>query len=118
MAAALTVGTIFVRGHGASGQATNALRLADGLAAGAARLGHLPEEGPKNQAKIPAAVAGVGLLLLLSQAMVWNPGGEERFELVEGGAGGGAQAVDWGPEGLRPSREVRSPVRTVLILSY
>ena len=37
---------------------------------------------------------------------------------VKPAVNGGAQAVDLGPEGLRPSREVRSHVRTVLILSY
>lgn len=116
--AALAVGTGFIRGNGASVESTGALGLADGFAAGAADLGHLPEKSPKDQAQIPTAIAGVGLFFLLSQPVAGNPWGEERFELVEGGAGGRAQAMDLCPEGLRPRREVRCHLGTVLILSY
>jgi hypothetical protein len=78
--------------------------LDDGLAAGGARLGDLPQEGPEDQAEVPAAVAGVGTFVLLGQAVVWDPDLEEGLKLVEGGLGGRAQLVEllgeeWGEGG-------------------
>jgi len=42
---------------------------------------------------MPAAATGMGALLLLGEAPVRDPPGEEQLELVEGGGGGGAAAV-------------------------
>src|SRR5438132_6085407 len=64
VAAALAVGTALVGRDRACSQSANALRLANGFAAGTARLSHLPEEGPKDQAQIPAPIAGVRLFFL------------------------------------------------------
>ena len=61
---------------------------------------------------------GVLALILLSQAPVQNPRVKEQFELVEGGAEGGAQALDLSSEAAGPFREVRCCHRTVFILSY
>jgi hypothetical protein len=63
-------------------------------AAGGASLGDLPEEGPEDQAEVPAAVAGVGSFILLGQAVVGDPGLKEGLKLVEGGLGGRTQLVD------------------------
>ncbi len=54
-------------------------------------MGDLPQEGPEDQAKVPAAVAGVGSLLLLGEAVMGNPRFKEGLELVDGGLGGGAE---------------------------
>ena len=66
----------------------------DGLAAGSAGLGDLPQEGPEDQAEVPATVAGVGPLVLLGQAVGKDPGFEEGLELVESGVGGGAELFE------------------------
>jgi len=68
--------------------------LVDGLTAGGVRLGDLPQEGPEDRAEVPAAVAGVGALVLLGQAVVRDPGFKEGLELVEGGLGGGAELLE------------------------
>jgi hypothetical protein len=57
-------------------------------------LSDLPEEGPENQAQIPAAVAGVFVFILLGQVPAGDKGGKESFELMEGRTDGGAQAVE------------------------
>jgi hypothetical protein len=42
----------------------------------------------------------------LGQAMAGDPGRKESFELMEGGAGGGAEAMDLNPEGRRQKGKV------------
>ena len=106
LGASLAVGTGFIRGDGSLEQAAEILGLADGLAAGTARLGDLPEEDPEDQPQIPTAIAGMGVLLLLREAMARDKAPEEGLELVEGGAGSGAQACDLSGEAAGPKREV------------
>ena len=85
-----------------------ALGLADGLPAGAARLSDLPEEGPEDQAQGPAPLAGKGFFFARSQAERTNPGAEEGFQLVQGGAIGAAETTKVGGKTARPEREVGS----------
>jgi hypothetical protein len=90
----LAVGAGFIRGAAASVDQAKRLGLANGFAARGPGLSDLPEESPKDQAQISATVTGVFLLVLLSQVPAGDKRGEERFELVEGGAEGRAQAVE------------------------
>jgi hypothetical protein len=81
-------------------------------------LADLPEEGPEDQPEVPAPVAGVLALILLGQAPAGDPRGKERFELVEVGAQGGAQALDLSGESAGQSRKVRchkESIYTVLL---
>src|SRR5205085_7970243 len=73
---------------------TDRLGLADGFAAGGARLTDLPEESPEDQTQIPAAVAGMLMLVLLGQVTTGNKSSEQSLELMEGRTGGGAQAAE------------------------
>ncbi len=82
------------------------LGLADGFAAGAARLGDLPQERPEDQTEIPATVAGVVAVILLGEAPGGNPGTKQALELVHGGRGAGAQAVELAGEPVGPEREI------------
>jgi hypothetical protein len=97
LVAGLAVGTGLVGGQGSLLDLAEVARLVDGLAAGGARLGDLPPEGPEGEGEVPAAVGGVGPLLLLGEAVVGHPGFKEGLELVAGGLGGGAEL--WELEG-------------------
>ena len=101
----LAIGTGGVGGRAALG-VRQGLGLADGFPAGGPGLGDLPEEGPEDQAQIPAAIARVSALVLLGQPPVGDPGGKERFELVQGGRAG-AQATQVPGKAVGPEREVR-----------
>ena len=116
----LTVGAVFIGWNVAMQQTAEVLSLADGFAAGTARLGDLPQERPENQAQIPAAVAGMGVILLLGEAMSGDKDSEESLELVDSGAAGGAQAFELSGKASGPQREVRCHIDsayTVLLTS-
>lgn len=100
------IGAILVGRGFAAEQATGALSLANGFAAGTARLGHLPEEGPEDQMQIPASVAGEGLVLALSQQIGADPAAEDGLQLMELSAGGGAEATVLGGETASPKRKI------------
>jgi hypothetical protein len=101
------------------GAQTKDLGLANGFTAGRASLRDLPEEAPKNQPQIPAAVAGVIALGLLVQGGVWDPGRKETLELVQGGSGRRAQTLELGGEGRGPSgKEWSIHTGTAYILSH
>lgn len=85
MTAGLAVGAGGVGGLGPFLEEAEVAGLIDGLAAGGARLGDLPQEGPEDQAEVPAAVAGMGSLVLLGEAVMGDPRFKEGLELVEGG---------------------------------
>ncbi len=106
LAPALAVRAAFIGRGVSSRQSADGLRLTNGFAAGAAGLGHLPEVGPEDQAQIPAAIPGVLLVFLLGQAMAGDAGRKESFELMEGGAGGRAEAMEVNPEGRRSKGKV------------
>jgi len=87
--------------------------------AGGARLGDLPQEGPEDQAEVPAAVAGMGSLVLLGEAVMGDPSFKEGLELVEGGLGGGAEFLKLLGEERGEGGDVGVVIiRTALILSY
>jgi hypothetical protein len=77
--ARLAIGAGFIGRNGATQQVAKALGLANGLSAGTAGLSDLPEESPKDQAKVPTAIAGMSFLILLSQSVTGQPGSEEGF---------------------------------------
>jgi hypothetical protein len=108
LAAGLAVGTGFLRGLGALVELAEVAGLEDGLPAGSPGLGDLPEEGPEDQAEVPAAVAGVGALVLLGQAVVGDPGFKEGLELMEGSLGGGAEVLELLREERGEGREIGS----------
>ena len=116
-AARLAKRTGLVRRRFSAGQPATGLGLADGFPAGGPGLGDLPAEGPEPQAEVPAPVAGMSACLLLGQAPARDKRREEQFELVAGGAQGGAPALDLGGEVAGPEWKIRRP-RTVIILSY
>ena len=107
VAARLAVGAAFIRGHGAAFELAVALGLANGFAASTPDLGDLPEISPKDQPEVPEPIARVGAIVLLGQPMGRNPGTQEQLELMESGAGGGAEAMDLSSKGPLPGREVR-----------
>jgi len=82
-------------------------------------LGDLPQEGPEDQAEVPAAVAGMGSLVLLGEAVMGDPSFKEGLELVEGGLGGGAEFLKLLGEERGEGGDVGVVIiRTALILSY
>jgi hypothetical protein len=56
---------------------TDGLGLANGVTAGTARVGDLPEKGPENQPQRPAAISGMLALVLLGESEVANPSPKE-----------------------------------------
>jgi hypothetical protein len=83
-----------------------ALSLANGFATRTAALGDLPEEGPEDQAQGPKPPAGVRALLLLGQSPVGDPPAKEAFELMQAGAGAGAETMELLGEAAGPGDEV------------
>src|SRR5688572_10741341 len=67
----------FIRGNRPPIELAETLGLADGFAAGTTRLAYLPEEGPKDQVKVPATIAGVLFFLLLGKTPAGDPGSKE-----------------------------------------
>jgi hypothetical protein len=94
LAAGLAIGTGFVGGLRTFLELAEVAGLDNGLAAGSTSLGDLPQEGPEDQAKVPATVAGVGTFVLLGQTGVGNPRFKEGLELMEGGLGGRAEVLE------------------------
>jgi len=77
LAPGLAVGTAFVWRDGLPAEPTDALGLANGVPAGAAGVGDLPEKGPENQPEGPAAISGMLSLILLGEPEMADPGTEE-----------------------------------------
>ena len=89
---------------------TESLGLANGFAAGRTGLSDLPKESPEYQPQVPAAVAGVFVLVLLGQEPTRDKGVKESFKLVEGRTDGGAQAVELGVKAAGQRGKIRSHV--------
>ena len=94
LAASYAIGTGVIGRSFAAGRRRQGLSLADGFAAGGADLSDLPQECPEDQAKVPQAVARMGPVVLLGQSKARDVVGQEGFELMEGGAQGGAKPMD------------------------
>jgi hypothetical protein len=105
--ARLAVRTLLVGRQGQALILTPGLGLSDRLTTGSAALGDLPQKGPKDQAQVPAAIPGMRPIILLSQTPVGNPGREEQLEVVQGGAGAGAQFSKLAVKAASPIGEIR-----------
>jgi hypothetical protein len=102
----LTIGAGLVWRNRASVELTEALGLTNGFATGAAHLSDLPKKSPEDQTEIPEPITGMGAFVLLCQAKGRDPGTQEQFELVESGAGGGAEAMHLPGKRSLPGREI------------